>query len=121
MPAISARVFEENLYVDINNVVVPGLLVVAFLIFGTGVILDYRKRSMPAAIPHVEQPAGNAEPDKTLEMALHQRDLLAKSLGELLVAMGVTRADAPLTGLELLCAADAAILNLRSESDAHTE
>lgn len=43
---------------------------------------------------------------ETLASAQHQRQLLATALGEVLVAAGMVRADAPMTGPELLMAAD---------------
>ena len=49
-----------------------------------------------------------------LAMAIHHRDLLAKSLGDLLVAMGVVRSDANMSVPDLLCAADAAILHFQT-------
>ena len=45
-------------------------------------------------------------PPDTIESLRHQRDLLGDALGRLLVAIGMTRADAPLTGPELLLAAE---------------
>jgi hypothetical protein len=45
----------------------------------------------------------------TLESLRTQRNLLGEALGKLLVAYGVTRADVPLTGPELLLAAETAI------------
>lgn len=45
--------------------------------------------------------------------ANHQRNLLAQALGKLLVAIGMTRPDAPLTGPELLLAAETAIESMQ--------
>lgn len=48
----------------------------------------------------------------------NQRDLLARALGDLLVAIGMTRADAPLTGPELLLAAETAIEHANQSREA---
>lgn len=47
--------------------------------------------------------------DDTIESLRNQRNLLADALGRLLVSIGMTRADAPLTGSELLLATETAI------------
>lgn len=47
--------------------------------------------------------------DDTIESLRNQRNLLADALGRLLVSIGMTRADAPMTGPELLLAAETAI------------
>lgn len=53
--------------------------------------------------------------DDTPESLRNQRDLLADALGKLLVGIGLTRADAPLTGPMLLLAAETAIEHLADE------
>jgi hypothetical protein len=45
----------------------------------------------------------------TIEGLRHQRNLLAEALGKLLLAYGIIRADAALTGPELLLAAEDAL------------
>lgn len=48
----------------------------------------------------------------------NQRDLLAQALGKLLVAQGMVRPDAQLTGPELLLAADTAIEGIQQHKEA---
>lgn len=52
----------------------------------------------------------------TIESLRHQRDLLAQTLGNLLVAMNVIRSDVCLTGPELLLTAETAIEHLKNMS-----
>jgi hypothetical protein len=45
----------------------------------------------------------------------HQRDMLASALGELLVSIGIVSSDVPLTGPDLLLAADTAAAHFKSK------
>lgn len=56
---------------------------------------------------------------RNLEIGLkemqHQRDMLASALGELLVSIGLVSSDVPLTGPDLLLAADTAAAHFKSK------